>query len=92
MLFGFFNRVSGAPQLKDALDVSAQRVRAIAQRVSAASVQGQQGFQLPDGTTGAPIDLEAEMTSLADEQLRQEATLKLLEGTYTRLRMSIRER
>jgi hypothetical protein len=79
--------------MRDALDVSTQRVRAIAQRVSAASVKGQSGFALPEGVAPEqPIDLEAEMTSLADEQLRQETTIKLLEGTYSRLRLSIRER
>ncbi|MGQ0766223.1 MAG: hypothetical protein ACT4OZ_11210 [Gemmatimonadota bacterium] len=91
-MFGFFDRVSGAGHLREALDASTQRMRAIAQRVSAASVrEGDQTFALP-GASAEPVDLEAEMTSLADEQLRQEATIKLLEGTYARLRLSIRER
>jgi len=94
MLYGFFGRVSSAPQMRDALDASSQRIKAIAQRVSGATLQEQTGFALPDGTT-APLEavnLEAEMTSLADEQLRYEATAKLLERTYTRLRQIVRDR
>ncbi|MBK6486385.1 MAG: hypothetical protein IPF98_05870 [Gemmatimonadetes bacterium] len=94
MLFGFFGRVSSAPQMRDALDASSQRVKGIAQRVSGATLQEQSGFALPDGTTapGEAVNLEAEMTALADEQLRYEATAKLLEKTYARMRLSVRER
>jgi flagellar basal body rod protein FlgB len=38
------------------------------------------------------VNLEAEMTNLADEQLRYETAAKLLEKTYASLRMSIKER
>lgn len=93
MLFGFIGRVSDAPQLKDSLDVSSQRVRAIAQRVAAASVPGQAEFTIP-GPDGQPVsatlDLEAEMTHLADEQLRYDAAAKLLEKTYQKIRVSLR--
>ena len=94
MLFGFFGRVSDAPQLREALDLSSQRVRGIAQRVSGASVGDQTGFALPGDTAAEAqaVNLEAEMTSLADEQLRFEATAKLLEKTYQKIRLSIRER
>lgn len=94
MLFGFFGRVSSAPQMRDALDASSQRVKGIAQRVSGATLQAQSGFALPDGTTapGEAVNLEAEMTALADEQLRYEATAKLLEKTYARIRLSVRDR
>lgn len=96
MLFGFFGRVSSAPQMRDALDASSQRVKAIAQRVSGATLARQSGFALPDGTlasgAAAPVNLEAEMTSLADETLRYETTAKLLEKTYAKLRLVIRDR
>ncbi|MGQ0646098.1 MAG: hypothetical protein ACT4P7_00920 [Gemmatimonadaceae bacterium] len=93
MLFGFFGRVSNAPQMREALDASSQRVRGIAQRVSAANVQNQTGFALPGAVDGTQaVDLEAEMTSLADEQIRYETTAKLLERTYAKLRLTIRER
>jgi hypothetical protein len=65
--------------------------------VATASLQGQTGFALPDGTNAeslgqAPVNLEAEMSSLADETLRFETTAKLLEKTYARIRLSMRDR
>ena len=98
MLFGILGRATNANDIKDALDLSSQRTRAIAGRVAQASVNGANGFALPvDPATGQPVagqqvDLEAEMTSLADEQLRFEATAKLLEKTYAQLRTSIRDK
>jgi flagellar basal body rod protein FlgB len=91
MLFGFFGRVSSAPQMREALDASSQRVKGIAQRVSAATVANQSGFALPDGSTVGEGS-EPVMTSLADETLRYETTAKLLEKTYAKLRMAIRDR
>lgn len=76
MISGFIGRVSSAGQLKDALDVGSQRVRAIADRVSRASLQNQDGFALPNlpgaagqagATTTGGVDIESEMTHLADE-------------------------
>lgn len=100
MIHGFFGRVSSANQLKEALDVGSRNTRAIADRVARASMQGQDGFALPDATTevgavpvpGEPVDLEAEMVSLADQQLRFEATARLLQKAYEQIRLSIRER
>ena len=98
MLIGILGRATNANDIKDALDLSAQRTRAIAGRVSQASLEGRNGFALPvDPITGkpvenGPVDLEAEMTSLADEQLRYEATAKLLEKTYAQLRTSIKDK
>ena len=51
-----------------------------------------------DPATGQAVDgneqvnVEAEMTALADEQLRFEATAKLLEKTYAQLRTSMKDR
>jgi flagellar basal body rod protein FlgB len=98
MLFGFIGRVSSANQLKDALDVSSQRTRAIADRVSKATLKGTDGFALPRDPAQpvnpetAPVNVEEEMTSLADEQLRFEATAKLLQKTYEQIRTSFRDR
>jgi flagellar basal body rod protein FlgB len=98
MITAVFNRVTQANDLKDALDLSAQRTRAMASRIAQASVNGGNGFALPvDPATGKPaesdqVDLEAEMTSLADEQLRYEATTKLLEKTYAQMRTAMKER
>ncbi len=98
MLLGILGRATNANDIKDALDLSAQRTRMIAGRVAQASVNNNNGFALPvDPTTGKPVengqvDLEAEMTSLADEQLRYDATVKLLEKTYAQLRTSIKDK
>jgi flagellar basal body rod protein FlgB len=97
MSFDFIGRVSSANQLKQSLDVSVARTRTIADRVARATAV-QQGFALPDTPTSAgsteqgPIDVEAEMTSLADEQLRFEAAAKFLEKTYAKLRSALRDR
>jgi len=99
VIHGFIGRVSSANQLKEALDVGSQRVRAIADRVSKASLQNQDGFVLPSasmpapGTAGAPssgVDLENEMTNLADAELRYEATSKLLAKAYEQIRASLK--
>ena len=100
MPFGFINRVSSAAAFRQGLDASSARVRCIADRVSKASMQNADGFALAATTAesaqgaqpGPPVDLEAEMVSLADEQLRYETTAKLLEKTYAKIRMSIRDR
>jgi flagellar basal body rod protein FlgB len=102
--YGFIGRVSSANQLKEALDMGSQRVRAIADRVSKASLQNQDGFALPNasmpapgqaaqpGATASGIDIETEMTNLADAQLRFEATSKLLSKAYAQIRTSLRDR
>jgi flagellar basal body rod protein FlgB len=97
MPFGFIDRISSASQLKDGLDVSTQRTRMVADRVSKASLQTPDAFSLPkagqksgSAETG-PVDLESEMVSLADEQIRFETTARLLEKTYTRIRSSIKD-
>ena len=100
MLFGFINRVSGAGQLRQGLDASAARTRGIADRVAKAALNNGDGFALPGtpGANGQPqaqgekVDLETEMMSLGDEQLRYETTAKLLEKTYAQLRTTIRDR
>ncbi len=101
MLNGFIGRVSSVAQLKDALDVGSARVRAIADRVSRASLQNQDGFTLPSapgaaGQAGAAsaggVDLESEMTNLADEQLRYEATSKLLSKAYAQIRTAMQDK
>lgn len=101
MLNGFVSRVSSAADLKEALDVGSKRTRAIADRVARATMQNADGFALPAApgeAAGAvaqgeePIDLEAEMVNLADEQLRFEATARLLQKAYEQVRMSMRER
>ena len=97
MAIDLVGRTSQANALKASLDVSVQRTRVIADRVSRATAE-RQGFTLPETAQSAgaaadgPIDLEAEMVSLADEHLRFEATAKLLQQTYAGLRESLKDR
>lgn len=101
MLSNFISRVTPAGTLRDALDVGSQRVRAIADRVSKASLANQDGFALPAIPSGMPqpgepanatsgVDIESEMTNLADEELRFEATSKLLSKAYEQVRTAIK--
>lgn len=98
MLYGFIGRVSVADELKQALDIGATRTRLIADRVAKATLGGADGFALPiDGTPpgseeSGEVDIEAEMASLADQQLRFEATARLLQKSYDHIRTSIRSR
>ena len=94
MLFGLIDRASNAGSLKIALDQSVQRTRAISDRVSQASVNNGDGFTLnakagDAGPKGNDINVEDEMASLGDENLRFLATSRLLEKTYQSLRSAI---
>lgn len=98
MLYGFFGRVSQSAHLREGLDASTQRTRLIADRVAKATLPNGDGFAMPPqgGEPGSlqegPVDLEAEMVSLADEQLNFEATTRLLQKAYEQIRTSIRDR
>ena len=95
MLFGLIDRTSTASPLKAALDKSADRSRGIADRVAKATMNNGDGFAL-DAKGGQavananPVNIEDEMTALADEQLRFLATSRLLEKTYASLRSAIK--
>ena len=100
MLFGFIDRASNASPLKSALDQSVQRSRGIADRVAKATLNNGDGFALEANgeTTNAngevsnanAVNIEDEMTALADEQIRFLATSRLLEKTYASLRTAIK--
>ena len=95
MLSGILGNATDATLLRGLLDVSAQRTKVIADRVSRASMASTDGFSLtPAGAAPAApedaIDLETEMVSLADEQLHYETTAKLLEKAYAQLRLAIK--
>ena len=87
-------RTTMAGALKEGLDAASARVRVIADRVANASTPA--AFALPgDGAaaaqSAAPIDVEAEMARLADEQARYEATARLLSKAYAGLRAAMAE-
>ena len=95
MLFGLIDRTTSATSLKGALDKSVERSRGIADRVSKATVGNADGFALQAKgsiapTDAAPVNVEDEMTALADEQIRFLATTRLLEKTYASLRTAIK--
>jgi len=81
--------------LKQGLNESSERSRVIASRVANVSTPGAQfGAVLAqvEGVEGGEIDLEREMVSLADEQIRFEAATRLLQKVYAQVRASVRER
>ncbi len=97
MLGKMIGSTSTVGLLKAGMDVSSRAVRGIAHRVANAS-SGQEGSfantldaaRIGLGTEGESVDLEAEMVRLADEQLRFEATSRLLQKVYQNIRSSIR--
>lgn len=89
----FIHRLSSATALTGSLDLSAERTRQIASRVAQASLSGD-GFALGDASGvngGQGVNIEQEMVALADEQLRFEASAKLLEKVYQQIRTSMRD-
>ncbi len=96
MLSRLFGSQSSLPELKAGLDRSTQAVREIAHRVANASsgLTGDFSSAL-DAAGNDPgqngVDLEREMVTLADEQLRYEAAGRLLEKVYQQIRYSVRE-
>jgi flagellar basal body rod protein FlgB len=98
--YGMLNRLFGAgtsvTDLRAGLNRSTSAVREIAHRVANASSDPSGGFAsaLEDAGPAGPgeaVDLEKEMVALADEQIRYEATARLLEKVYQQIRLSIRE-
>lgn len=95
MLKGLIGRSTSVGTLKDGLDASMRRTQTIAHRVANASTPGAGGFAgALDGTLAAGeaagVDLEQEMVALADEQLRYDATARLLRKVYDQVRASVR--
>jgi flagellar basal body rod protein FlgB len=95
MPIDIIGRTTMAGALKDGLDAASLRVRAIADRVANASTPAPAFAAPKDGTAttpaAAPVDVEAEMARLADEQARYEVTARLLSKAYAGLRASMRE-
>lgn len=94
MLSGLIGRISTVSMLKQGLDESVVRSRSIASRVANAGDFGQALDSAAGGATnaqgGTQVDLETEMVSLADEQLRYSASATLLQKVYAQIRSSVR--
>ncbi len=90
---------SAVSQLRAGLTDSTERVRRIAHRVANASSGVAGDFQsamdeVREGEVaygGREVDMEREMVSLAEEQLRYEATSQLLRKVYQQIRSSVRQ-
>ncbi len=98
MIKSLFGSGSVTSSLRGGLEEASATHRAIAQRVSNAlqastssdfstALQAQQGKNKM-----SEVDLEREMASLADTQIRYEADAKLLQAAYSRLRTAMRDR
>lgn len=84
---------SSVTVLKHGLDASGVRMRGIASRIANAG-NGSFADALAQAQPGTTLEaqLEQEMVSLADEQLRFNAAATLLQRAYAQLRGAIRER
>ena len=85
---------STVTDMKAELTRSKEAVRGIGHRVANASNGQDRAFasalQEAGNVAGEEVDLEREMVALADEQLRFEATARLLEKVYQQIRLSVR--
>jgi len=81
-------------QLKHGLDLSNARAKGVAHRVANASnhqvASFEEALRGTGGGEGAPVDLDAEMVRLADEQLRFETMSRVLSRTYGQIRSTLR--
>jgi hypothetical protein len=89
------NRILGqgtsSALLREGLTAGSRRVRDVAERVANASNDNFAG-RLNAAVGAEKPDLEREMVRLADEQLRFEATTRLLQKVYAQVRSSVRDR
>jgi len=98
MLRSLFGTGSLSSMLRGGLEETSATHRAIANRVANAlnvstSADFASALEAQKGNAKLnEVDLERDMASLADTQLRYEADAKLLQGAYARLRATIKER
>ena len=87
---------SGSPvsELKAELTRSMENTRQISHRLANASAGETADFAsaLEEAYGGREVNVEKEMASLAEEQIRFEAASQLLQKVYQQIRSSIRER
>jgi len=97
MIKSLFGAGTAAYKLRGALEEQMATQRGIAQRIqqaTAASSAQSFGDQLSAKLAGQKptIDINREMASLADTNLRYEVTSKMLAGAYNKLRTAFRDR
>jgi flagellar basal body rod protein FlgB len=97
MIKSLFGAGTGPYVLRGALEEQMATQRVIAQRITQATQasSGQSfGDQLSAKLAGQQpaVDLNQEMAALADTNLRYEATAKMLQGAYNKLRTAFRDR
>lgn len=95
MISGLFGQGTVTYQLRGGLEEQSATHKAIAARVAdAAQRSATSGFagQLDASLAARDADLQQDMASLADTQLRYEATTKLLQKSYGDLRTAMRDR
>lgn len=98
MLRSLFGNGSLSSMLRGGLEETSATHRAIANRVANAlnvstSADFASALEAQKGNAKLnEVDLERDMASLADTQIRYEADAKLLQGAYARLRATIKER
>ena len=93
MLDRLLGNGSTVSELKTGLDRSTRNVREVAHKVAnaASGVSGDFASTLEEARQSQQVDLEEEMVSLAEEQIRYEASSQLLQKIYRQIRSSIRE-
>lgn len=94
MISGLFGQGTVTHQLRGGLEEQSATHKAIAARVANAAQQSATaGFagQLDASLAARDADLQVDMASLADTQLRYEATTKLLQKSYGDLRTAMRD-
>jgi len=97
MIRSLFGPTTVTSQLRGGLEEASATHRAIAERVAAAA-QSSSNSDFADQVNAKAAahvseeDLERDMASLADTQLRYEADARLLQAAYGRLRMAVQDR
>lgn len=100
MIRGLFGPTSTPAMLRGGLEETMKTHRAIAARVSGALATSSAvdptdpksvAAAAAGGGTGE-VDLQTEMSALADTQLRYETDAKLLQAAYARLRTAVNDR
>jgi flagellar basal body rod protein FlgB len=98
MFKDLFGPQSLSYMLRGGLEEASETHRAIADRVanairSSTNVDFNSELEKRTGRSQLDeVDLQRDMSALADTQLRYEADAKLLQAAYTRLRSAIRDR